>query len=69
MAKDDYMESLSNEGYVTGVTIVPRMGAAPGIKLVNLKITQRGIEYLEDNSKMAKAKELLKTIKETIPGL
>lgn len=63
------MESLSNEGYVTGVTIVPRMGTAPGIKLMNLKITQRGIEYLEDNSKMAKAKDFLKTIKETIPGL
>lgn len=63
------MESLFNEGYITGIVTVPRIGGAPGIKLGNLKITQKGIEYLQDNSKMAKAREFLKTIKETIPGL
>jgi len=63
------MESISNEGYVTGVATVTRVGAAPGIKLVHLKITQKGIEYLQDNSKMQKAADFLRPIKEIVPGL
>lgn len=63
------MESIYNEGYVIGVYVVPRAGGAPGIKLSNLKITQKGIEYLEDNSKMAKVADFLKAVKETIPGI
>lgn len=62
------MESISNEGYVTGVVTVPRLGSAPGIKLANLKITQKGIEYLQDNSKMRKAADFLKSVKEIVPG-
>lgn len=63
------MESMSQEGYLSGVIIIPRMGAAPGIKIDNLKITQKGIEYLQENSMMEKAKTALKEIKEIIPGL
>ena len=63
------MESLFNEGYIIGVIMIPRLGGAPGIKLSNLKITQKGIEYLQDNSKMSKARDFLKSLKETIPGL
>ncbi len=63
------MESLSNEGYVIGISTVPRLGGAPGIKLLDPKITQKGIEYLQDNSKMAKARDFLKALKETVPGL
>lgn len=63
------MESIFNEGYIAGITVVPRISGAPGIKLLDLKITQKGIEYLEDNSKMAKARELLKAVKEMVPGL
>ncbi len=63
------MESICNEGYVTGITTVPRLGGAPGIKLINLKITQKGIEYLQENSKMRKAADFLKSAKEIIPGL
>lgn len=62
------MESIYNEGYITGVHVLPRAGGAPNIKLSNVKITQKGIEYLQDNTKMAKAAEFLKAIKETIPG-
>lgn len=63
------MESLFNEGYITGGIMIPRLGGAPGIKLRNLKITQKGIEYLQDNSKMSKARDFLKSLKETILGL
>lgn len=63
------IESIYNEGYIRGVYIVPRAGGAPGIKLSNVKITQKGIEFLQDNSTMAKVAEFLKSVKETIPGL
>lgn len=63
------MESLSIEGYVRGATIIPRLGGNCGLKLNDIKITQKGIEYLQENSMMAKARNMLKGIKETIPGL
>lgn len=63
------MESLFSEGYIKGITVLPRMGGGFGIKILDLRITQKGIEFLEDNSKMAKAKDFLKTLKESIPGL
>lgn len=63
------MESIFNEGYITGISITNQLGGIQEIKIINLKITQKGIAYLQDNSKMAKARDFLKGIKETIPGL
>ena len=63
------LESIYKEGYICGIEIVPRIGAPAGIKLIDLKITEKGIEYLQDNSKIAKARDFFKGIKETIPGL
>lgn len=63
------MESMSNEGYVTGVVMAPRLGSVQGMKLVNLKITQKGIDYLQENSKMKKVADFLKSAKEIIPGI
>ena len=63
------MESISDEGYVKGIVPVQRLGAAAGIKLVNLKITQKGIEYLQGNSKMQKAADFLKSVKDIVPGV
>lgn len=63
------VESIFNEGYVTGVYTVPRANGAPGIKLADFKITQKGLEYLDDNSKMKKVAKFLRAAKETIPGL
>lgn len=62
------MESLYNEGYITGVEFITS-GGVQGAKLMNLKITQKGIEYLQENSTMAKAKDFLKVAKEIIPGM
>lgn len=63
------IESMFQEGYISGVAIVRRLNAAPGIKIGNLKITQKGMKYLQENSMMEKAKNTLKEIKEIIPGL
>ena len=63
------MESLSLEGYIRGVVIAPRLGNSKGMQLIDLKITQKGIEYLQENSMMSKAKNVLQGGKETIPRL
>ncbi len=63
------MESLYNEGYITGIYFSVSLGGITDAKIFNLKITQRGIEFLENNSCIAKAKKLLKEVKETVPGL
>lgn len=62
------METLSDDGYIKGITFVPRTGGAPGIKLSNPKITAKGIEYLQENSAIQKAKSFLKELKEIVPG-
>ena len=63
------MESLSNQGYITGIAFITPLGGIRGAKLMDLKITQKGIEFLQENSSINKAKEFLKSFKETIPGL
>lgn len=63
------LESLFNEGYIRGITFSEPLGGTRGAKLLDLKITQKGIEFLQENSMIAKAKKVLKTTKEIIPGL
>ncbi len=62
------MESLYEDGYIKGIAMIPRIGGAPGVKLIDPKITSKGIEYLQDNSTMQKAKNFLKDIKDIVPG-
>lgn len=62
------IQSISEEGYVKGVVPVPRIGGPPGIKLSGIRITQKGIEYLQENSRMQKAADFLRTVKEIVPG-
>lgn len=60
------MESLYNEGYIDGIEVVESANIQ-GIKILDLKITLKGIEYLQENSLIAKAKRFLRTAKEIIP--
>ena len=63
------LESLAREGYIIGVSFPSAIGRARGVKIIDLKITQKGIEFLQENSAMQKAAQFLKTVKEIIPGL
>lgn len=62
---------LLEDGYIKGVSVIKTMGSAkPLVRITsNITIKPKGIEYLQDNSAIAKAKNFLKEIKETIPGL
>lgn len=65
------IRNLYQEGYLENVLLVPVIGRkSPEVRLKsNTMITPKGIEFLQNNSTMSKAKEFLKTLKETIPGL
>lgn len=57
---------LQDDGYIQG--IIYKTGAQ-GVKISpHLRITIKGLEYLEENSMMKKAAAIVKGIKDTIPG-
>lgn len=62
------MESLAEEGYIRGAEFPKAIGATKSVKLTDLRITEKGILFLEDNGKMKQAAEFLKTVKDIIPG-
>lgn len=61
---------LIRDGYVEGALIVPTAGRLePGIKLTTaVTITPAGIDFLTNNSNMARAHRFLKAVKESAPG-
>lgn len=63
------LESLTNEGYITGVEFPTAIGSIRSAKICDARITQKGIEFLEDNTKIKKAAQFLKSLKEAVPGL
>lgn len=65
----DIMLSMLDEGYIKGVSAVPLLGGITGVKITDLKITPKGIEYLLENSMMQKAKGFLKEVKAILPGI
>ena len=62
---------MYQEGYISGIKLLPILGQVEkDVRLSQAtRITAKGIEYLEDNSKMNKVKGLLKELKEIVPGL
>ena len=46
------IENMYEEGYITGVVLIPIMGqSAKGVRITSdIRITPKGIEYLQDNS-------------------
>lgn len=60
------MVMLQEEGYVEGVHYVKTMGMK-GVKLTSLRITLKGLGYLEENSFMKKAANIAKGISDLIP--
>lgn len=53
------LESLYDEGYIKGL-IIKKMSGRRDIKLLDLRITQKGMEFLEENSLIAKARDFLR---------
>lgn len=62
-------EMLLEEGYIAGIAVVKRIGAKNFKETDGLRITLKGIDYLKENSTIAKAKEFLADIKAIVPGM
>lgn len=65
------LSHLYEDGYIEGVILMPVLRQQfKSIKLTpDMRITPKGIEYLQENSAMQKAKSFLKDLREIIPGL
>ena len=58
---------LVENGYIKGVGLMKTMGYET-VKVKNIQITLKGLEYLDENSFMKKAANLAKGIADIIPG-
>ena len=63
------LRMMQEDGYIKGLVYSQTMSdVSPHVVIpIKPKITIKGLEYLEENSFMKKAAEMLKTIKEIIP--
>lgn len=62
--------SMAKEGLITGVIEIPIIGGSPGVKLTpSLQITPLGIQYLEENSMIQKAKKSILTVADLITNI
>lgn len=65
------IEHMYKQGFVEGVVVDDTIDNAPVFiwKLEQTRITPDGIEYLNENSMMAKVRKYLKEAKDIIPGV
>lgn len=62
------MLMLMESGYIVGVKVAKSIGGI-WYDFRDIRITLKGLEYLNENSTMKKAANLIKGIKDTLPGL
>lgn len=65
----DIIEEMLREGYVKEVLIRTTKTGRAVAGIGDMKITARGIDYLQNNSALQKVKDTLKSIKDIMPGL
>lgn len=61
-----YIEMMEDVGYIKGARVYKDLGGQK-VELSDIKITLKGLEYLQENSLMRKAYNVVKGIKETVP--
>ena len=64
-----YIEMMADVGYVKGVAITKSITGDTHVDARNIRITLKGLEYLQENSVMQKAFRAAKGIKEIVPGI
>lgn len=61
--------NLYRAGYITGIQSYTNLNGETIYTPHSMEITMTGIEYLQSNTMMEKAKSFLRELKEIIPGL
>ena len=65
----EVLRQLSEEGFLSGVRFSQTLGRRYNADVRAACVTVAGIDYLDSNSGIEKAKRFLKEIKEIVPGL
>lgn len=64
-----YIEMMVDVGYIKGVRIKEYVGGELQISNCGIRITLKGLEYLQENSIMQRMYNAAKGIKDIVPGL
>lgn len=64
-----YIEMMADVGYIKGVSIKRDITGQTRISGRDIRITLKGLEYLQENSLMRKMYNAAKGIKDVVPGL
>ncbi len=64
-----YIEMMMDVGYIKGVQMKRYVTGELNIDVSDIRITLKGLEYLQENTFMRKAYNALKGIEEIIPGI
>lgn len=67
--RDEILEEMLDSGYVKGFKVKQYIAGKHITGLSNIDITERGIEYLSENSNMKKVYAILKETRDWIPGI
>ena len=63
-----YIEMMADVGYIKGVSLSRSMSGDMMVDAQNIRITLKGLEYLQENSIMQRIYKAAKGIKEIVPG-
>lgn len=64
-----YIEMMADVGYIKGVRVYADITGETNVDCDDIRITLKGLEYLQENSIMRKIYNVTKGIKEVTPGL
>ena len=64
-----YLEMMADVGYIKGVTIDQCLDGRFDVDCTDIRITLKGLEYLQENFIMKKIYKGTKGIKEVVPGI
>lgn len=67
--RDNIIEMLVDSGYIKGVNIRRYEDGDFMVILNDIRITLKGLEYLEENTILKRIQKQLKGIKDSIPGI
>lgn len=64
-----YIEMMADVGYIKGVTVKQNLMGKTQADISDIRITLKGLEYLQENGIMQRMYKTAKGIKEIVPGL
>jgi len=64
-----YIEMMADTGYIKGIEMYVDITGELNVDAKEMRITLKGLEYLQENTIMQRMYQMAKGIKEVIPGM